>query len=139
MPVCHARVPPGGIEPPANSLGNCCSIQLSYGGSTQKSTPPRPSAGTSTPLGQWGLTIHYAATASDGGTWTGLVYTTDAGDVTVTSPALPWEIDVTNATAPARIQRVGSVTGSGGATISYSANGGEGRTESDEVGCNLNN
>ena len=25
-------VPPRGVEPPANSLGNCCSIQLSYGG-----------------------------------------------------------------------------------------------------------
>jgi hypothetical protein len=22
---------PGGVEPPTNSLGNCCSIQLSYG------------------------------------------------------------------------------------------------------------
>lgn len=85
------------------------------------------------------LTIHYEATASGGGTWTGIVYTTDEGDVTVTSPTLPWEIDVTNATAPARIQGVGSVTGSGGAIINYSANGGEGRTETDQVGCNLNN
>jgi hypothetical protein len=22
---------PGGVEPPTNSLGNCCSIHLSYG------------------------------------------------------------------------------------------------------------
>ena len=26
-----ALVGPGGLEPPTNSLGNCCSIHLSYG------------------------------------------------------------------------------------------------------------
>ena len=30
--VVSRSVPPRGIDPPANSLGNCCSIQLSYGG-----------------------------------------------------------------------------------------------------------
>lgn len=31
-------VPPAGIEPAARSLGNCCSIRLSYGGNAQKTT-----------------------------------------------------------------------------------------------------
>ncbi len=26
------NIPPGGFEPPIFSLGNCCSIHLSYGG-----------------------------------------------------------------------------------------------------------
>jgi hypothetical protein len=85
-----------------------------------------------------GLTIHYQATTSGGGTWTGITYTTDAGDIVVNNPTFPWEIDVTNATAPARIQGVGSVTGSGSAIIEYSATGDGGRAESDEEGCNLN-
>lgn len=30
--ISKRSVPPRGFEPPTNSLGNCCSIQLSYGG-----------------------------------------------------------------------------------------------------------
>src|SRR3972149_9178461 len=34
--------PPGGLEHPANGLGNRCSIRLSYGGASQESPPASP-------------------------------------------------------------------------------------------------
>jgi hypothetical protein len=93
-------------------------------------------AGPSTITGD--LAVHYQASATIGGALTAIIYASDTGNVTVTSPSLPWEVDVNLATAAASIQGIGSVTGSGSVLVEFTADGGEGRTESDNDGCILN-
>ena len=93
-------------------------------------------AGPSTISGD--LAIQYSASATVGGAISQITYTTDAGNVVVNNPTLPWEFAVTNVTAPAQISLVGTVTGSGSVLVEYDANGGVGRTETDDDGCVLN-
>jgi hypothetical protein len=80
------------------------------------------------------LAVHYEASATGNGTLSSVTYATDAGDQVVVNPSLPWEVDVTLATAHARLRAAGRLN-NGVITIQYQADGGPGNVEQDETTC----
>jgi hypothetical protein len=96
------------------------------------STPCNLDTGASSISGD--LTVHYEASTTGDGTLSSITYATDAANVVVTNPALPWNIDITLATAHARLQATGGVS-SGSIEIQYSADGGPGNVEQGQNSC----
>ena len=80
------------------------------------------------------LAVHYEAAATGNGTLNSITYATETGNQVVVNPDLPWEVDVTLATAHARLQALGSVT-SGSIQVQFQADGGEGNVEQEENSC----
>jgi hypothetical protein len=95
-------------------------------------TPCNLDTGASSITGN--LAVHYEASTTGNGTLSSITYATDAGDLVVTSPTLPWEIDVTLVTAPARVRAVGAVS-NGSIEIQYQADGGPGNVQQGENTC----
>ena len=95
-----------------------------------------PNTGNSTISGS--LSVAYSASLAGSGAVNTITYTTDAGDQTVTNPALPWQASVTLATLPAAIRATGSVT-TGTITIGYNAVGAPNRAEQDTATCTQTN
>ena len=73
------------------------------------------SAGPSSLLGS----VTYTATATGNGTLTQVRYTTDAGEIPVNSPTLPWSATVTNTTGFAAISGTGSASNGGSVTVGF--------------------
>lgn len=115
------------LAPAAFTLGAC-----SDDGGGSNTTPCNLDTGASSISGN--LAVHYEASTTGNGTLSSITYTTDAGNVVVTTPTLPWEIDVTLATAQARIRAVGGVS-SGSIEIQYQADGGPGNVEQGQNSC----
>ena len=102
----------------------------SNGGSNN--TPCNLDTGASDIAGN--LAVHYEASATGNGTLASVTYATDDGNQVVVNPGLPWEVDVTLATAHARLQAVGSVS-SGSILVQYQADGGPGNVAQGENSC----
>ncbi len=80
----------------------------------------------------------YSASLTGSGTVTSITYATDAGNVVVNNPTLPWQVSVLNVTSPASISAAGSVT-TGTITIGFNAVGAPNRAEQDEATCSQTN
>jgi hypothetical protein len=91
-----------------------------------------PNTGNSSISGS--ITVAYSASLTGSGTVTSITYATDAGDVVVNNPTLPWQESVLNVTSPAAIRATGSVT-TGMITIGYNATGAGNRLEQDTATC----
>ena len=90
------------------------------------------SAGPSSLLGS----VTYTATATGNGTLTQVRYTTDAGEIPVNSPTLPWSATVTNTTAFAAISGTGSTSNGGSVTVGFTVTpAGGGAAETDSQTC----
>ncbi len=101
-------------------------------GDGSNTTPCNLDTGASSISGN--LAVHYEASTTGNGTLSSITYATDAGNVVVTTPTLPWETDITLATAQARLRAVGDVS-SGSIQIQYQADGGPGNVEQGENSC----
>jgi len=95
-----------------------------------------PNTGNSTISGS--LSVAYSASLVGSGTVTSITYATDAGDVVVNNPALPWQTSLVLVTSPAAIRAAGTVT-TGTITIGYNAVGAPDRAEQDTATCTQTN
>ena len=95
-----------------------------------------PNTGNSTISGS--LSVAYSASLVGSGTVTSITYATDAGDVVVNNPALPWQTSLVLVTSPAAIRAAGTVT-TGTITIGYNAVGAPDRAEQDTATCSQTN
>jgi len=106
------------------------------GGGNNNTLQCGPNTGNSTISGS--LSVAYSASLAGSGTVTSITYATDAGDVVVNNPALPWQTSLVLVTSPAAIRAAGTVT-TGTITIGYNAVGAPDRAEQDTATCSQTN